>query len=242
MIVVVQYWMGDEPRALALARLLATLERGDAPRADAHLVLARRVDCPVSPEAERTVDRARRAFGSVHLLRSARPETGHPDGCFGLWAGAAEGLYQMLVNGVLPWTTARHAFFCEADGVPLRVDWLNRLIEAHDLTLAQNRRVTGAVMDWPYPHVNGNMIMDLQVFADYPSLRECPPGVAWDLHHGPILLREARASHVIRNDCGSRDWTPGTLRCVATQSAWHHGCKDDTVLQFARRLLDEEAP
>lgn len=234
MIIALQYWAGDEAQALALARLLADLE--DERRDNTTLVLARRFDCPLSMEADRTADYCSDSF-DVRFIRSSRTETGHPDGCFGLWAGAADALYHMLVAGILPWKTCRHALFIEADGAPVRRDWLDRIIEAHNVSLAQGHRVTGAMMDWPWPHVNGNMVMDLQLVADYPSLMECPSGVAWDLHHGTLLLREARDGHAILNVCGAKYWTPEVLKQVGTQTAWLHGCKDDSVFQYARTLV-----
>lgn len=235
MIIALQYWAGDEAQALRLARLLADLEPEF--REDVILFLARRSDCAVSHEATRTVAYCSKAF-ETRLLTNSRHEVGHPDGCFGLWAGTAIGLYQLLLNGIIPWTTCRDAFFCEADGAPVRTDWLDRLIEAHETTKLKGYRITGAKMDWPYAHVNGNMVMDLQLTADYPSLMECPPGVAWDLHHGPILMREARDGHAILNVCGSRNWAPEVLRCIGTQTAWLHGCKDESVFNYARNLRE----
>jgi len=235
MIIALQYWSGDESQALALARLLTDLERG--PRRDAELVLARRADCALSSEAQETAERCAKIF-HTRLLRSTRPETGHPDGCHGLWAGTADALYQLLLAGTTPWTAGRSAFFIEADGAPVRRDWLDRLVEAHDRSISQGRRVTGAMMDWPYPHVNGNLVMDLTLLRDCPSLLACPPGVAWDLHHGVTLLREARDGHAILNVCGSHHWTPEVLRCVGTQTAWLHGCKDDSVLEYAHSLKE----
>lgn len=236
MIIAIQYWAKDEAQALALARLLADLE--PKRRSDVILILARRADCELSEEASYTAHYCARSF-ETRLLRSTRPETGHPDGCHGLWAGAADALYQMLLGSAIPWTVGREAFFAEADGAPVRRDWLDRLIEAHDKTLGLGKRVTGAMMDWPYPHVNGNLVMDLSVVRDYPALMECPSGVAWDLHHGITLLREARDGHAILNVCGSKNWTPEVLRCVGTQTAWLHGCKDDSVLRYAYSLKED---
>jgi len=161
--IVIQYWSGDEPQALRLARLLADLERGRPGRPTplpTRLVLARRFDCLVSVEASQTRDYCQHIF-HTHLVQSSRRETGHPDGCFGLWAGTVDVLNMMLLGGILPWIECRHAFLAEADGAPIRRDWLDRMGEAHAVTTLQGKRVTGAMMDWPYPHVNGNMVMDL---------------------------------------------------------------------------------
>jgi hypothetical protein len=143
----------------------------------------------------------------------------------------------MLIGGALSWEQGRHVFFCEADGVPLREDFVECLSAAHDRTLACGKRVTGAMMNYPWPHVNGNFIMDLHVIGDYPSLLECPAGVAWDVHQGDLLLREARDGRVIQNICGSKNWTPEVLSKVACESAWLHGTKDDSAFRYASNKL-----
>jgi hypothetical protein len=235
MIVVLQYWGGDEERALTLARMLADIEQGRR-RKEVFLVLARRGDCPLSDDARKTVAHCQDVF-SVMPLQSPRPEVGHPDGCFGLWAGSARRLYELWQTSAIPWQAGRTAFFCESDGAPIRRDWINRLIVAHAMSRTQGKRVTGAVMDEPMPHVNGNLVLDLQIIADHPSLLDCPPGVSWDLHHAPVLMPEARASLVILNEYNTRDWTPGSLAPIGRESAWVHGCKDNSVLDFVRLMM-----
>lgn len=234
MIILLQYWTGDEARALTLARLLADLERNQ--RKSVYLVLARAFDCGWSEEAERVREHCSRVF-TVLSVQSTVQKTGHPDGAFGIWSGALDRLYQLWQQPAFPWAAGRTVFCCEADGAPLRPDWIDRIIAAHTMTRGKGLRVTGAAMDEPMPHVNGNFIMDLQLWADYPSLRDCPPGVAWDLHHAPILLREARSSYVIRNEYNTRDWKPGSLAPIGRESAWIHGFKDNSVLDFVRLMM-----
>ena len=244
MIVAIPYWAGDEERALTLARLLARLEAKK--RDDDWLVLARRFDCPLSAEAERTQEFCQRAFGRVMFLRSTRLETGHPDGCFGLWAGTMAALSEMLQNEAIPWLVGRDVFVAESDGVPLRRAWLDSIKTAHALTKSQHKRITGAVMEmggggWMY-HVNGGaMALCLQLWEDYPSLKTCPNGVAWDIHHAVTLLRETRDSRMIMNVCGSVDWTPGVLKYLGCESAWLHGVKDDSALKYALTLIERNS-
>ena len=233
MIVALQYWAGDEAQALTLARLIADIE--PRRREDAILVLTRRGDCPESEEARRTQAHCSVKLSTM-LLQSPRTEIGHPAGCFGLWAGTVGRLAQLHQVGLIPWEHSA-VMTCEADGGPIHPQWLNRVIKAHKQTLAQNLRVTGAVMDEPVPHVNGNLVLELGVFTDYPSLEISPPMVAWDLHHAKVLLRETRACNVILNAYGTRDWTRGCLTPLARETAWVHGVKDDSVYQYARWAL-----
>lgn len=233
MIILLQYWTGDEARALSLARMLADIER--SPRKSVCLALARAFDCEWSEEAQKCREYCSRVF-RVLPIQSTVQKTGHPDGAFGIWSGAMDRLYRLMMKPAFS-EEHRTVFCCEADGAPLRADWIDRIIEAHRMTRTKGLRVTGAVMDEPLPHVNGNLILDLQLWGDYPSLRDCPPGVAWDLHHAPILLREARSSYVIRNEYNTRDWTPGSLAPIGRESAWIHGCKDNSALDYVRLMM-----
>lgn len=234
MIIALQYWTGDEPQALALARLIADIE--PTRRCDAILALCRRGDCPVSDEARRTEEHCNAKLPTM-LLRSPRPETGHPDGCFGLWAGSVAKLHRLWQRGVIPADLGQCVFTCESDGGPIRADWIDRLKSAHWRSLALGKRITGAVMDHPVPHVNGNLVLDLAVWSDHPCLSRCPPGASWDCHHATTLLAEARPSLAIRNDYDATDLTPGYLRAVSRETAWVHGCKDGSVIRYARKEL-----
>lgn len=234
MIIALQYYAGDEELALSLARLIADIE---PKRRDGDLlVLARRRDCPLSAEANRTEEHCSTKF-PVMMLQSERQEVGHPDGCFGLWYGTLDKLHRMWIGGAIQWDLGRDVFTCEADGAPIRRDWISRLETMHRKSLATGKRITGAAMDYPVPHVNGNMVLDLSIVADYPGLAECPSGVPWDCHHGTVLLRETRPCLAIRNDYDSRDLTAGYLKAVAYETAWVHGCKDESLMTYARKLV-----
>lgn len=234
LVLALQYWEGDEEQALTLARLLADIEKVQTDQV--LLVLARRADCSLSLEARRTQLYCAQKFTTL-CIQSERRETGHPDGCFGLWAGTAAKLYQLWMRGAIPWEAGRTTFLAEADGGPLSQWWKQRLIASHDITRRRNLRVTGPVMEHPFLHVNGNFMMDLSLIGDYPALMSCPSKVAWDLHQAPILVKEARCSFVIRNEYDTRDWTPGVLNPLGRETAWLHGCKDESLFDYIRLML-----
>jgi len=234
MIVALQYWAGDQEPAFALARLIADIE--PRRREDVILVLSRRGDCPESEEARRTRDYCSAKLSTM-LLRSERPETGHPAGCFGLWAGTLARLTRLHMEGFIPWGHSAVATL-EADGGPINPRWLDMLIAAHARTLTQNLRVTGWVGDIPMPHVNGNLVIETGVLQDYPSLLTCPDHAAWDIHHAKVLLRETRSCSVILSAYATRDWTPGCLTPLSRETAWVHGVKDDSIYRYARWALN----
>lgn len=233
MIIVLQYWEGDEEKTLRLARILADIE--PKKRTDALLVLSRRKDCKFSEEARKTSFYCQNKFDTI-VMNSDRDEVGHPDGCFGLWSGTVEKLYRLWQNVAFKHEHAECVATLESDGAPIRKDWVSRMMHAHKRTLACGLRVTGAVMDLPQPHVNGNLMLSLSVWGDYPSLNDCPSGVAWDLCHAGVLLREARGCQVIRNEYGTTNWTAGSLNPIGRESAWLHGVKDDSVFEYIRLM------
>jgi len=230
MLVALQYWRGDEAEALSLARLIADIEPKE--REDVVLVLARAFDCPLSPEAEATQKHCSAKLRTM-LLQSHVERVGHPSGCYGVWAGTVGRLYQLWSSGMIDSRHDSVATF-EADGCPVRSDWLDRLQAAHGRTLTQGLRVTGAVMDEPIPHVNGNLVMHLSVWGDRPSLRDSIHNVAWDIQHARVLIPLTRPCGVIRNEYETRDWTEGCLAGIAREAAWVHGCKDDSILRIVR--------
>jgi hypothetical protein len=234
-LIALQYWLGDEEQALALARMLADIE--PRMRDDVVLVLSRACDCELSAEAQRTREHCERKMRTI-LLQSHVERYGHPDGCFGIWSGTVGRLYEFWQTGMVSYGQSS-VLTVESDGCPVRADWIDRLKAAHERTLAQGLRVTGAVMDEPVPHVNGNLCMHLSVWGDHPSLRECAPGVAWDIQHAQVLLPLTRPSNVIRNEYDTRDWTVGALAGIAREAAWVHGAKDDSVLRYARSRMRE---
>lgn len=232
MIIGLQYYSGDEAKALSLARFLADTI---PVKVDHHLVLSRSFDTPMSEELARTRNYCARKFHTI-TIQSRRRCVGYPDGAYGNWAGMVEKLAKMRRKGHLPWQ--HHSVFCaEADGAPVCRDWLEKLEAAHNLSLALGKRVTGPVMDKPWPHVNGNLILHLSAWDDHHGLHSCSPLVAWDIFHAQILLTEARASNVIRNEHGTSEWTSGALAAIGRETAWISNVKDDSVLRFARRLF-----
>lgn len=232
LIIALGYYAGDEAAAMRLARLLADIE--PRRRSDVTLALCRRFDVELSPLAWQTQLHCGHKFGTM-ALRSEREAVGHPDGCNGLWAGIMDKLAESWATGRL---NAHSVLFLEADGCPLRRDWIDRLIAEHTRTLAAGKRVTGHLMEvTDYPHLNGTMALHLSMWADHPSLHFTPPGGAWDMHHAAVLAAAARPTRLISNFYGSRDWTPGALAAVAKETAWLASVKDDSALRWAEQNL-----
>lgn len=231
LVVALQYWSGDEARAMRVARLLADIE--PARRGDVVFAFCRRFDLPMTRETWLTGLHVGQKFSVMHLA-SQREAVGHPDGCFGLWAGIMGALSEGWASGGL---RARSVFTIEADGVPLRKDWLDRIIAAHKETLRRGKRVTGALMEEGLRHINGSLISHLSLWPDRQSLHRCPPGHAWDLFHADVLMAEAHPTSWIKNLYGNVEWSADALRLLARETAWLSSQKHDSALEWAEREL-----
>lgn len=237
--IVLQFWAGDQARALRLARFLADLE--PELRTDIVFVFARRYDVP-GPEANPALRKAdeycKRKFPTSHL-RSERVAVGHPDGAFGLWAGSTETMYQRYLLGGWP----SNVMYLEAEGVPLRWDWIDSIKRTHYENLLARKRVTGARMEGGRgycAHVNGSMVMHLSCWGDKHDLHECPKGQAWDVVHGVSLLQERGERPGIVNLYGAHKLSMSVYKTLGHDYAWLASVKDESAWRCAQSLLHSQ--
>ena len=230
--IALQFYPGDQAEALRLARFLADLE--PEYRDDVLLIFAMRFDVEITRELQKAAAYCAQKF-QVTYLRSARRETGHPDGCFGLFAGIADLCYRNYCH-LWPWA---NVFFAEADGVPLRWDWIDVLKRAHAANLAQGKRVTGALMPSCGGHVNGTHMHHCSFWGDHPSLQVCRAGCAWDVFHAATMKAEVGPAPGIANLYGAQSITPSVFRTLANElgHAWLANIKDESAWKCAQELL-----
>jgi hypothetical protein len=235
-VVAIQYWAGDEARALRLARLLTAVE--PVARKDMVTVaLCRRYDMrDPSPEAVLTWKTLGTRFGAM-MIRSEREGTGHPAGANALWAGTFEKLAGLWSNGQIQ---ASSVMFVEADGCPVSHDWLDWIRSEHEALVVAGKRILGPRMSKP-PHVNGTLVSHLSVWADRPSLHRTPDDQAGDIFHRATLMQEAAASFSIQNAYGAEKWSDEALVGVGRQSAWLASTKDESAIAWAERTLPGDA-
>jgi hypothetical protein len=241
LMLVLQFWKGDQARALRLARLLADIE--PARRDDVILVFARRFDVPLSPTIWKAGLHCGHKFTIMHI-QSKRRAHGHPDGCYGLWAGAAEQLYEWYSTKGGMLSQFHSAFFFEPDLAPTVKDWIDRLKKAHIQTLQQQKRITGAITGRPnadhrvdWDHVNGNLVMHWSCWGDHKSLHRCPPGIPWDLYHAQVLMSEVGTYQPILNLSGSQKFSRDVYLTLGQSWCCVVNVKDDSAQRFAREYL-----
>jgi hypothetical protein len=231
LVIAIQFWAGDCERAMRVARLIADIE--PTRRDDVIFAFCRRFDQPITPDVWQTSLKVGMKFPIIHL-QSAREAVGHPDGSFGLWAGTMDKLSEGWASGDL---RAHSVLMLEADGVPLRRDWIDVVLAEHRRTLEAGKRVTGPLMARPMEHINGSLAMAFSCWVDHPSLHRCPPRQAFDLFHASVLMAEARPTHAIRNSYGAGNWSPESLAVTAKEVAWLCSQKDDSAIEWAERTL-----
>lgn len=233
LVVALQYWAGDRERAFRLARLIANLE--PEYRNDVTLVLVGRFDTDVAGAGDTVVHcgTKMRTF-ALTAGPMGYGKTGHPDGANGLWAGAMEQLAQRWCTGDLDRSSV---FTVEADGCPISRDWISRLRAEHQRTLDAGRRITGAFMPRPLPHINGSMIMSIPWWVDTITVQSTPDGHAWDVFHRETILAAACRSDEIRNIYGAGEWTDAQLRPLSKQASWLSSTKDDSAIAWAEEVL-----
>lgn len=231
LVIALQYWAGDEAKALRLSRLLADLE--PRRREDVVLCFFRRFDLPEDAALWDTRLHCGFKFGTM-TARALREAVGHPDGCNAMWASGMEQFAEHWRAGELH---AHSVFFMEADGVPLRADWLDKLLAEHERALEDGKRVTGALTNRGARHINGSLIAHLSLWHDRPSLHETPRGQAWDMFHAQVLTSEARPTPWMKNVYAAGRWSDESLVGMAKETAWLASSKDDSALAWAERTL-----
>jgi hypothetical protein len=230
---VLQFWKGDKRRALELAQLLADIE--PEPRDDVVLIFARQSNCPMDAEIHRAMLSVGLKLPVACIETTVDESKRYPGICFDPWASAAQQLADAYYDGHWPYHSA---FFFETDGCPLRATWIDDLKAAHAETMLLGKRITGPHMRYGnHDHINGTFTMHLSCWEDHPSLRRCPPAVAWDVHHGLVLVNEAGPSQVIRNEHGMQGITENQWWILAKESCFLTSIKDSTHHHWARRIL-----
>ncbi len=236
LIIALQYWAGDQHQAFRLARLMADIE--PRRRDDVVLAFCPRFDVVPSHDQYQTFLYCGQKFGVMNVgIR--RQGTGHPTGSNEMWGGIMDVLGDSWRAG-----RSRYAsvFFAEADGCPVKRDWLALLLAEHERALINGKRVTGAMMRNCVPHINGSCIIELSTWFDRPSLHQTPSEQAWDLFHAAALMQEAQPTSLLYNPYGAREWSDPALEAVAHDTAYLLNTKDDTALSWAERTLTGPAP
>ena len=234
-LLVLQFWKGDQEQAMRLARFIADLSPGMNDHAD--FLFAARFDCSQDQDTMKYVSRK----FNVWTMTCRRRGVGWPHGCNELWFGTMSWIYDMISMKKLPHYKAVFTF--EADCVPMRPDWLQHFCREWDSLQAKRPTyVAGALLLAPGEHVNGNAMFS----ADLRFLRwvskdivSAASSAGWDYLMAPQFRQWgwAQMPGLVSY------WNSRTLpeweinRLFWTGMAFLHGVKDDSLLKAARKRL-----
>lgn len=236
-----QYYEGDKDQAMELADLLADIQEAK-PNDNCEFLLS--YHAKASPPPEEIVKKLSKVF-TLHVNKGLRLETGHPGGCNALWHDTMH--YCTLLNKRHP-KRYGGVFTFEGDGVPLYLDWVNRLSQEwyESLGIYALGHVSGPP-EHPVTHMNGNAIFPMDITMQL-RLTGCVGTLSWDFAHAPKLSKNWKASKLIYNDYAQRNMTEGRLFGEKTRTAipycgekiqpvWVHGVKDDSARKLVREKL-----
>lgn len=233
-LIALQFWKGDMPAALRLARYLADLEKGHSKQAD--LLLVHRFDCPFEGQ-DNLIQRLSRSF-NVTVYRSPRRGVGWPDGCNELWFATMEWVHSMVYAGRVPHYKA--IFTCEADGGPVFQDWISRMSLAWDAANKDRKVFIAGALTEPGPHINGNALIsgDLKhLFFVVRKLGGAPPGIGWDYVYRDLFKRIGWADIPgMKSYYNSKNFTTHQFQqMIADELIWVHGDKSGCLIDYGRQ-------
>jgi hypothetical protein len=247
MILALQYCENDVERSLKLAMLLADLE--PSYRSDVVLALVRDSSFTPRPaDIYAVIRHCSTKFPIEHVILP-QANRGWPRGPNQQWAGMMEhfarkqasDLHAQLVTGI----GSNHRYdsifiFDGGDGVPLHRGWIDLLKAEHARTTKQGKLVTGTIGidNTNRFHINGNVVMETEIWQRFPDLHDCPDHDAWDCYHFQTLVPRASLSTVVHNTWRYQDEPArNVLSALAQRSLWWHGCKSKQLCDVARSYL-----
>ena len=252
MILGLQYCEKDFARSMQLARLLADLEPTYRP--DVLLALVRDSSFEPQPaDVDSVVEHCSAKF-PVEQIVLPQADRGWPRGPNRQWSGMMEhfahkrDIDHRTQQAVGIGSRGRYDsifVFDGGDGVPLHRGWIDLLLAEHARTIERGKLVTGTIGidNTNRFHINGNVILETEIWHRLPELHECPDHDAWDCYHFQTFYPHASLSSIIRNDWRyPKKPTREVLSEIAQSSAWWHGCKDENLCDVARSHLLDHPP
>lgn len=224
-----QFWEGDQERAMKLARLITDMQPGRCENAD--FLFMARFDCQQDLQ---TIEYVSSKFNVFHYINRHRRGVGWPHGCNDLWFGTIDWVYGHKEANKIPDYKAILTF--EADCVPLSPNWVSELSREWDRAKA---KVVGAMQQAPGPHINGNAMFSGDLKFLYWLSREvsgCNPRGGWDYVLAPEFKRRGWAgSSLFQSDWGSATMPPERMKQLLDAGVvFHHGTKDESALRMVR--------
>lgn len=235
-VICLQFCPQDRPRAMELARLIAANE--SKPRSDAMFCFVNRFDT-TGPDPV-TFDAVNAKF-YTEIHRTTTEQKGWPQGCNAMAIDTLRHAEWSTRFG--SWHEATGIMLLEPDCIPVQKEWIDRLVAEWKPAFAAGKWIMGTWRDGggELGHINGNCIVRPD-FAQLVNFNGIPEWLAWDCALSEQVHKHWHITHLICNR-----WKETNLSDV--QIITHrdfgdfpfpvlvHGCKDDSVWNYAKRTL-----
>src|SRR5260221_6916564 len=220
----------DALAAVDLAELIADIEDGQPCQCKPAWLVSYRKDTTVT-RVHGVESQLCNYFGDVWVAQAREHGNGWPAGPNALWRSTMSDVYRLFEQGKIQ---APGVLTFEADCVPMRVDWIDRLDEAY------GKRVKPVLGNVHGDHINGNAIFPVTLAKDWPEMMQSPREIAWDYFHKDFLMENGEDTPFItqlykRKQLTKPEWV-GTKKS-GERPALLHGIKDGTARAFAREEL-----
>ncbi len=169
------------------------------------------------------------------ILRSSEKGLKYPTGPNKL----AWDLMNEAANGATWAQYAKCILLIEPDCVPVAPDWIDQLSEEWDRAAGQGKLIMGAWTGDDMQHLNGNLIFSPKL-ASVIDLGPTPPRRPWDVAFAPAFRPHWCKTGLIKNLYRSTNVTDEqieTPECGTKPPVLIHGCRDDSVWNYAKRKL-----
>lgn len=224
-----QFFEGDQARAMKVARLIADMQPRHCEIAD--FLFVSRFDCG---HDKPTLDHVSRKFNTYSYVNRRRGKE-WPHGCNDLWFGTMDWVYEVNVAKRFPVYKAILTF--EADASPVAPNWISEISQEWDR--AQPAKVVGAYQTSPAPHINGNAMFsgDIQFLKKIRDIGGCNPLAGWDFALASIFQKAGwKDSNLFRSWWNCKSVSDETFSQLGREGvAFFHGCKTEDLLDRVRQ-------
>lgn len=232
-LLVLQFWKGDQAQAMALAKFIADLQPSKCAIAD--FLFVSRFDCPHDMGV---INYVSKKFNVYHYV-SKRRGTGWPLGCNDLWFGSMEWVQSMMADKKVP--AYKAVFTFESDGVPLAPDWIQQFAADWDVEAKKHETfIFGAFLKAPGDHINGNCLVSGHPAFLHWLVRKkggSPPRAGWDYAlYADFKKWGARNYPKLKSYWNTKSFSEDGFRTeLKNGTVWLHGVKDNSLLTMARK-------
>ena len=227
MVIALQYWKGDREAAMRLARFIADLE--PRYRNDVAMFFVPRFDC------ETDYDTLRHVSEKMDIMMVVTPthSAGYPQ--------SPNVMALDVMRQAKTWEGIKFVQLMEADCIPVSRSWIDELHAEWDGAAMSNALVLGSWTEkcGSLGHINGNLMFDPKI-TDILKISSPPETIAWDIYHATAFSARWMRTGLIANRYKQILVTEEQIKtpeCGTHPPVLIHGVKDDSVLNYALKLL-----